>query len=204
MSFVVNRTRRIVFSITLLYGLIIFISAFSAEFKISQLVVYIHPVFRVLEFMVGMYVAKLFIANKNESNYSLLYAIIAFVTLIFTVPILYKNNFAGNIKFGSNYVYYTIITIPTFILIVYHLANIKNNFTEKLKKSKILSTLSGLTFPLFIWQFFAVLCTKKYFIDSPHSLLYLFAINLIFALITYLLFDKLLANFLRKKLLNNN
>ena len=203
LGYTVNRIKGTVLPLIFLYGLIVFISAFSAEYKLSQLSVYIHPVFRILEFIVGMFVAKIFISERQSCKFSLLYVVVSVIILFLSIPLLYNIKFIGNIPFKNNYVYYTFITIPAFSLIIYNLANIKNTFTEKLNNSKILSTISGLTFPLFIWQSFAVKCTNKYFSETAHPVLYLIALNLIFAVIAYLLFDKLLTKFLREKLNNN-
>ena len=189
----VQITKRNLLNMFLLFGLCIYISMIAASFKIGWMPVYINPIYRMFEFMIGMYLAKMFIQTPKIKNlYYILSSLGAILLLIILVPILYKNNYINGLDFKTNFIWYNYITIPLFSIIIFSLASIKNKFCEKLNSSKILSFIAGLTFPFYLWQGLAQRLTKQYFMNFEISpLTCLFLVNLALAIVVYILFDKI-------------
>ena len=192
----VQITKRNLLNMFLLFGLCVYISMVAASFKIGWMPVYINPIYRMFEFMIGLYLAKMFIqAPKIKNLYYILSSLGAIILLLILVPILYKNNYINGLDFKKNFIWYNCITIPLFSIIIFSLASIKGKFCNILNNSKVLSILAGLTFPFYLWQGLAQRLTKQYFmnLDVP-PLACLFIVNLTLAIIAYILFDKILTN----------
>jgi len=193
---IVNATKKNVYVIVLLYLLIVYCSILIAKYKFGGL--FYNPMYRLPIFLIGMYLAKIYITKEKLKNcFAILASIVCFALLFALIPILYKNNFFFHVKFGHYNTFYSCITIPLFSAIIYSLASIKGDFCKKLNNSKILKTLSNITFPFYIWQGFALRLTKDYFLTSQcNHLLILFLINFLVASVAYIVFDKLIAKFL--------
>ena len=196
----VQITKRNLLNIFLLFGLCVYISMIAASFKIGWMPVYINPIYRMFEFMIGMYLAKMFIrAPKIKNIYYILSSITSISLLLILVPVLYKNNYINGLDFKTNFIWYNCITIPLFSIIIFSLASIKGRLCEKLNNSKILNVVAGLTFPFYLWQGLAQRLTKQYFMNFEISpLTCLFLVNLTLSLVAYILFDKLFTSWILK------
>ncbi len=99
-----------------------------------------------------------------------------------------------------HYVYYTFITVPVFAFIIFVLAGYKKSG----KSVKILSVLSELCFPLYIWNAIAQPIVKKHFMQTTHPFVYVLILNFLFAIIAFIVIDKILVKMLKKKFLKSD
>lgn len=167
----------------------------SAIYKMGWVPVYINPIYRMLEFAIGMYLANIFIQCSKIKNINYVFISLISILLLFAlVPILYKNNYINGLDFKNIYIYYNCITIPLFSIIIFSLAKIKNKLSEKLNKSRLLSFLAKITFPFYLWQGLAQTFTKQYFMNSKEPIFWLIAMCFTFSIVAYLIFDKFLTN----------
>ena len=188
----VSTTKKDYLMIFLLYLSIIYTVMLGVDLKIKWVAIYIHPIYRMLEFVVGMYIGKIFINKQLKSLQATCVAILGIILLFVLIPVLYKNNFINHIKFTNNYLYYAVITIPLFATIIYSLACVKNKFVDMIGQSKIIKYLTALTFPFFIWQGVGQKLTKNLiqtFSLNENSFCCLFVVTLIVTIFIYLLVD---------------
>ena len=194
-SKLVLKTKKNFLSIILIYLLLVYISMLSAIYKMGWVPVYINPIYRMLEFAIGMYLANIFIQCSKIKNINYVFISLISILLLFAlVPILYKNNYINGLDFKNIYIYYNCITIPLFSIIIFSLAKIKNKLSEKLNKSRLLSFLAKITFPFYLWQGLAQTFTKQYFMNSKEPIFWLIAMCFTFSIVAYLIFDKFLTN----------
>lgn len=117
-------------------------------FKLSG--IYANPFFRLLEFILGMITASIFLdGNKTKNKYFVFGVIVNFIILFVTISLLVDKKIAIN-----NYVAYNFISIPTFVLLLYCVVSIKNNLLIKVASTQIVQYLSKLSYAFFLAQFF--------------------------------------------------
>ena len=126
----VSITKKDYLVVFLLYLSIIYTVMLGVDLKIKWVAIYIHPLYRMLEFLVGMFVSKIFLNKQLNTNIASVVSIFSICLLFILIPILFKNNFINHIKFAQNYLDYVVITVPLFSVIIYSLSCIKNNFIE--------------------------------------------------------------------------
>ncbi|MBR6721936.1 acyltransferase [bacterium] len=197
----IKQIRKEILVIILLYFTMIYFNCLIIDLKIKWVALYIHPIYRLLEFVIGMIVGKLFCTKPRlDSIKASIISIIGFVLLFGLVPVLYKSNFINHIKFAQNYPLYCVLTIPIFSGLIYSLASIKNKFIDIIAQNKLIKLFSALTFPFFIWQGVAQILTrivvKNYLLDEYPFMLY-FVITLLLSIILYMMIDVGLKYFTR-------
>lgn len=188
--------------IFILYLIILYLNILKVDLKIHWVALYISPIYRLLAFIIGMLLAKLYLTRKQLSSIlSSLIFVGAFCLLFLLIPILYKNNFIEHVKFAKNFTLYSCVTVPLFSIIIYSAACIKNKVIDSVLHSKIILFTSKITFHFFIWQGFALRTTRKLLENinvifvSPtlkEPFVVLLVWNIIVAIIAYLLIDKVL------------
>ena len=187
----------------LLYISLVYFVIMGIELKIKWVAIYIHPLYRMLEILVGMYVSKIFLNKQLNTNIASVVSIFSICLLFILVPILFKNNFINHVKFAQNYLDYVVITVPLFSVIIYSLSCIKNKFIDIFCNLKFIKMLTVLTFPFFIWQPVGQKITKdliKAFSLNDYSFLLLFIITLALSVFAYIIIDiipKCIKNVLR-------
>ena len=189
---IVSITKKDYLIVFLLYLAAVYTVILGVDLKIKWVAIYIHPIYRMLEFVVGMYIGKIFINKQLKSLQATCVAILGIILLFVLIPVLYKNNFINHIKFARNYLYYALITIPLFSTIIYSLACVKNKFVDAISQSKIIKYLTALTFPFFIWQGVGQKLTKNLiqtFSLNEHSFCCLFVVTLVITLLAYIIID---------------
>lgn len=200
---IVISTKKNFLAVILLYISLVYFVILGIELKIKWVAIYIHPLYRMLEFWIGMYVGKIFLRKQINTKSASLVAIISISLLFILIPILFRNNFVNHIKFAQNYLDYVVITIPLFSIIIYSLSCIKNMFVDIFCKIKFIKILTVLTFPFFIWQPVGQKITKdliKAFSLNDYSFLLLFIITLALSVFAYINIDivpKYIKNVLR-------
>ena len=179
------------------FAVIVYITAFSVFYRIDEMAVYINPMYRVWEFTIGGCLAAIFIRHeaKTERKRSAVIlafgAVAAFIVLFIAVAVLYKNNFVNHVDFARHYIFYACITVPLFAVIIYTLAalgdcRVKNPFWLRTS-----AFLSAMTFPFFLWQGLAERLARDY--GCIRSLTGFIVVNLLLAVISHLIFNRLAA-----------
>ena len=169
--------------------------------------VYINPIYRMCEFIIGMYVAKLFLKTPNWGNVCYIgISAMAVVLLVVLVPILYENNYLNQGNFRNNYIYYNCLTVPLCSMIIFCCASIRGRVCDWLNRSRVLFFLAGLTFPFYLYQGLSQRLAKTvYTYLHPYAsaltlLESLIMTNFVFAVVSYIMLDKLLSRYLNKKI----
>lgn len=189
---IIIATKKDYLALFLLYILLVYFVILGIELKIKWVTIYIHPLYRMLEFLVGMYVGKIFIKKQINTNIASIISVFSIFLLFILIPILFKNNFINHVKFAQNYLDYVVITIPLFSIIIYSLACIKNKYIEFFCNLKFTKLCTALTFPFFIWQPVGQKLTKdliKVLSAGEHSFLLLFITTLTLTVIVHTIID---------------
>lgn len=122
-------------------------SPFIVEiFKLSN--IYSNPFFRILEFTLGIILAKIYLSMGNR--YKILFSwpviLLEFLGLILIVTYAVKRNFYIN-----NYPMYNIFALPLFSLMIFSLSGLKCKWGEK---SYLIKYLSSISYLFYLTQFF--------------------------------------------------
>lgn len=117
---------------------------------------YISPIFRLLEFFIGMITAKIFIETKQKINlnskfYNFILTLCIFGYLLF-VGGLSHSKYLNNVYFCNSYLNYDIGIIILFTLILYFSAIIENSFFYKIAKNKVTQYLSKISYSFYLTQ----------------------------------------------------
>lgn len=167
--------------------------------------IYSNPFFRLLEFIIGMITASIFLdGNKKENKYFFFAVLFEWAVLVLVVSLL-VNHIATN-----NYVVYNFISIPVFVLLLYHLSNINNNFLTTILNNTLIQYLSNISYTFFLVQFFTWAPTRyiqkqfKWCDTNTNIKLFIcsFIICLICSVFLYEFIDKPIRKFLNKRLLD--
>ena len=134
--------------ITLLSPIIVKVFQFSN--------IYSNPFFRLLEFIIGMFVADFVIKFKSPNKkHVFIFFIISLAILILSITYLKKNP-----VFTNDYTMYNFISVPCFAIMIYSLSNTKNKVVQQLARSLVIQYLSKISFSFFLAQFFCFNITK--------------------------------------------
>lgn len=197
--FLIKQLNKNILMLFFLYLAIVYFNIVMVDLKIKWVVLYVHPLYRLLEFLIGLLVAKLFLTKKHLNNIlSSIFVIFCFIILFVGVSILYKSNFINHVRFGGLYPVYSIFTIPMFGLIIYLLSSVNNKFIDNICTTKFVKFISAITFPFFIWGGLAQYFTKKLLpYISIDSFLLLFLITLLLSIVAYFVIDKFIVRFIQ-------
>lgn len=201
----VRSTKRVKLAYFLIYLFIIYIVALSYKFKIDFLYLHINPIFRMFEFLIGMFLAKIFIQHKHTktNNYSVFIAISSVLIMSGLMFLLNPQNRFQ--EFIHSLTFYSFITIPVFSIVIYSLAVYKNKFTHFLAQSQILKKLAKLTLPFYIWQGLAIKITKDYLTNNNiPDYIDTLIVTIICSVITYVIFDKIFIKVIEKLLIKKS
>lgn len=171
--------------------------------KFNLVTIYSNPFFRILEFCIGILLASLTIYVKDNkfvtkfiNNWFSIF--IEFLLMIIGITVAFKLN----IGIG-NYMLYSWICLPIFMLILFGLSGVKST---TLSKSKVLKYCSNLAYTFFLAQLFLnTICKKiitKYSITNNICIILLgWASCIVIALVLHEFIEKPVTRFLKKKLL---
>lgn len=111
--------------------------------------IYADPFFRLLEFLIGVTVSSIVCCFHDTKVFSFLHKwsifILEFIILVIAITFVYKINVIPN-----DYVmYYSVITIPLFVLMLISASGLKIN-----TNLKIIGYLSSISYAFFMAQFF--------------------------------------------------
>lgn len=189
----IKQIKKEVLVIILLYFTMIYFNCLVIDLKIKWIALYIHPIYRLLEFVIGMFVGKLFCTKPSlDSVKASIVSIIGFVLLFGLIPVLYKCNFINHVKFAQNYPLYCVLTVPIFSVLIYSLASVKNKFVDIIAQNKLIKLISALTFPFFIWQGIAQILTRivvKNYSLGEYSFMLYFVITLCLSTVLYMIIN---------------
>ena len=177
------------------FVLIVYITAFSAWYKVDEMSVYINPLYRMWEFIIGMCLSAIFLKREQKALQNgsavipALCAIGTCIVLFVIIAVLYKNNFVNHRDFARHYIYYACVTVPLFSAIIFALAALGDCHVKKSFLLQTISFLSALTFPFFLWQGLAERLVRDY--ACIHGLVGFIAVNLLLAGISHLIFSRL-------------
>lgn len=128
-------------------------------FKLTN--IYSNPFFRLLEFLIGMMVATLYLNSKEIDNKHIIIVIILEeILLVVGITLLQIMNI-------GNYTLYGFFAIPMFSLIIYHLAKFKSKYVIRLFSHPITQYISKISYAFFLAQFFTWSATE--FLQSRFS-----------------------------------
>lgn len=125
-------------------------------FKLES--IYSNPFFRILEFLIGMLLAAMLLDYRDSKimGYLNRWSTVSFTFILMIIAISFalKLNIAP-----GNYMLYSWICLPSFIVIILGLAGVETNF---LKKSKILIWLVNVSLVFFLAQLYSntVICKR--------------------------------------------
>jgi len=166
---------------------------------------YINPVFRLPEFMMGMLVASVYLQKKKEGKtYKDVSFIFASILLFVLTSALANTNFVNKVRFGGHYTYYNVVIIPLLAFILYRFAMLTNKYVLAFTNNFVSNYLGRVSYAFYLTQFVAInFLGKKYLLDLVHNKLFLllivFFINLILAIILYEFVEKKLRYKITKK-----
>lgn len=194
---------KLIYIILVLYLLSVYATIINVYFDETRLMsLYINPIFRLCEFIIGMCIAAIYIKNKDKVV-NIIYPIILGIILIILVGILAKNNFLNHYRFDNHYSYYNVVVVPLSALIIYTLACVKNKFVVNFSKSYVIQYLSKLSFSFFLmqgWTFAIFKYIQKHYILSDSKIcLILTLINSLLAVLMYEIVEKKVGNYLKSK-----
>lgn len=170
--------------------------------KFGTMSIYSNPIFRSLEFILGITLASMLeqimrkkILQKFLCNWITVIAEFIIFTIIVTAGIKAKFHI-------GDYMYYNIVGIPLFACMLISFTGVK---TDLINNSKIIKYLSSLAYSFFLAQLFSNwICLeliKKYNITSNIKKIALgWGVCIIIALVLHELIEKRLTDFLKKKL----
>lgn len=176
---------------------------------------YGNPVFRVPEFVLGMLLGQRQCEKPFEvkaktpvaSIWITLGTCLGIVVLYFAgVVALYETKVWGTDFFKSNYLSYNVIAVPLFAVLIVLLSNLKNGMIPALLSVPV-NFLSRLSFYFYLTQTLANRLTstwikRAYFgflIDGDKKILLItLCLNLLFAVLMYLIVEKIIDRALKK------
>lgn len=166
--------------------------------------IYSNPFFRCLEFVIGVQIASI-IKDDKFKNSKINKALSNWIAFIFEIAIL-----IGGVTLAStlgiavgNYMLYSWVGLPIFILMMITLSQVDSNF---LAKSKFFSYLSRISFCFYLAQFFnfkaASFILNQFGLDNNLiKILLSFSLCVIITVILHEIFEKPVCKFLRSKMI---
>ena len=145
-----NKVKRnnLIITIVLLwiFQLIISILIINLDYSTTQWIMYINPVIRSINFFMGMVLAKLFIANKNELEDRM--KNLTFIE--FTIILIFLVVYIGSIFIPRSFIWSTYYS-PIIMIIIY-LFSFEKGCISKFLGKKIFITLSRISFEFYIFH----------------------------------------------------
>lgn len=170
-------------SLLVLYFLSLYPSIIQSYFGGTSNI-YISPVFRLPEFVIGMFLGLVYINKRGIKKYSGWTLWVAVFTLVLGVALLSKNNFLNHISFKNNYTYYNVICVPLFAFIIYRLGFVTNLYFLAVVKSRLVGYLSKISYSFFLTQGVAIMVMRNFFAECDKATIFVLALfcNLLFAI----------------------
>ena len=152
---------------------------------------YINPLFRLPEFIIGMCLAYMYLHNKHKkkNGFSIIFSFSIFIILI---ELLSKNKFLNHIPFNNNYCYYNCVVFPFIGFFMYELARTGSDFILKITNNSLSNYLGKISYSFYLTQFLAIcVIGKKYFNNlGIISFISTLALNIFFAILMYEFIEK--------------
>lgn len=168
-------------------------------YRFSTSSIYANPFFRGLEFFIGAILASISVNLKNNKYFSILFCWKSFfaesMILIMGISTAVKMNIGIN-----NYMLYSWIALPIFILMMITLGGIES---KKLANSKVLRYLSTISYAFFLAQFFTWR-TANWIIEhigtkgNVERIVITFSTCLVFAILLHELIEKKASQYCRR------
>ncbi len=163
--------------------------------------IYESPVFRALEFFIGVLLCSLSSAVSARPKFAFMGSLWAFLVELAVLFGAVTAAVQMNIAVG-NYSIYSIIALPIFILMILTLSMVKS---PALSKSKLLNYAAKISFAVFLAQTFNTeienfIFTKLGIEGNGLKILTAFVVCTILAMVMHHLVEKPCGNFLKKKL----
>lgn len=152
--------------ITLCYILAIYPGIVRAYFGGDFSAYYANPIYRLPEFVIGMFMSSIVLQNKKNRT-PLIYLIMLALFYILGIALMYDSLFLNSIKFEQNYIYYNFFAVPLFALVIYCLATTNSRLVTILSCNFIIQYLAKISFSFYLTQTFA-LRMVKYFIQNNY------------------------------------
>ena len=172
------------------YLLIVYVNILAVNWKINKFSVYVNPIYRLLMFFIGMCVSGIFIqiSERKHKHVHLSVVLLIAILVVYLTSEFYHLKFIGEVKFATNWTFYSCITIPLFALLIYSCADCKNRFLISLSKSCVIQHFSKISFPFYLAQAFSIYLYKTYFKVSVvwQQIVIIFAITYIIAVCYHL------------------
>lgn len=164
--------------------------------------IYESPVFRALEFFIGVLLCSLSSAVSARPKFAFMGSLWAFLVELAVLFGAVTAAVQMNIAVG-NYSIYSIIALPIFILMILTLSMVKS---PALSKSKLLNYAAKISFAVFLAQTFNTeienfIFTKLGIEGNGLKILTAFVVCTILAMVMHHLVEKPCGNFLKKKFL---
>lgn len=197
-----------IYVIIFLYLIATYVTVFQAYFNSY---VYANPAFRFLEFLMGMFLAKVFLEKYDKKQRGT--GIKILLTIIFYyvgVNFLYRKVFFNNIPFNYSPTYFNFLSIPVFGILIYQIAKWDNKKVCAIAKSSIIKYLNNLSYSFYIVQTITFVEVAKFLniymelkeVSSGILFIVTFIFNFVLCVVFYEIIEKPLKKFLRNKLLN--
>lgn len=168
--------------------------------RFEQWILYINPLFRSFDYLIGMFLGQLHLINKEKSISRKYSSIMEIGTIAIFLIALY------NLKFVPRYLEYGLYFTP-FITILIYIISLEEGIISNWLGNKILLNLSKISFEFFMIHMPVIILVGKIFeiIAWPKMLGYLvaFFITLILSKLYNTYFDRKSLGYFKNKLLHN-